>query len=386
MRVFQNKSHATDAAQAVREATEGWDTENYPLDIVFAFASTKQNPDEVAQQLKERFPETLVVGCTTTGEISGGAHQNGALAVAGVHSPLVKWHAVRCEGLADFNDDSAQSIGKELFKGLGTNVEDFDPTEYFCLTFIDGLSMREEVISAALAGAIEGVRLVGGSAGDDLQFKETKVFYDGEAKSDSAVFVMGHSKQPFELIKHQHFTTTPRAVTITKVDTPARRVYEMDGYPAIQAYAAALGVTPEEVTSELSFMNPMTFSCNGQIYVRSVQKVEDDGSIVFYCGVEEGMVLEVGGHEAMTEALDRDFKKIKEKIGKAEFMIGWNCILRALEAGNEGHNERIAELFNETSESSIGFDTYGEQLDGLHINQTLVALAFQPAPEAGVEG
>ena len=37
---------------------------------------------------------------------------------------------------------------------------------------------------------------------------------------------------------------------------------------------------------------------------------------------------------------------------------------------------------NETAEHIIGFDTYGEQLNGLHINQTLVGVGFQKSNAA----
>jgi len=166
---------------------------------------------------------------------------------------------------------------------------------------------------------------------------------------------------------------------VTRVDPATRRVYEFDGYPALEAYARVLGLTPAEVTNEVTFMNPVTFRCNNEIYVRSIQKIEEDGSITFYCAVEEGMVLEVGGHREMETEFINTFSQLKSELGDIEFILGYNCILRALEAEQRELHDELGAILSATANHVIGFDTYGEQLNGLHINQTLVALALTSA-------
>lgn len=381
MRVLQGKSVALNAAVALDEATAGW--ANAAPDIIFAFTSTKQDPAVVAKGLADRFPGVLTVGCTTTGEHLTGEHLNGSLVLTALCDSGIRWSSVVVRGLAEFGEARAAEVASDLFRGLGVDPEDFEPAEHFCMLFIDGLRGCEEVFSALIAEAIEGVKLVGGSAGDDLAFRETRVFAGGEALTDAAVVVMGQGEGKFEIFKHQHFTTTSRRLVVTKVDTAARRVYELDGRRALDAYASALGITADEVTDDVTFMNPVTFSCHDEIYVRSIQRLEPDGSIVFYCGVEEGMVLEIGGHRSITEALEADFAKMTARSGQLDFMLGYNCILRALEADKTGVASELAQLWSCASKTSIGFDTYGEQLDGLHINQTLVAIGFRDDASRG---
>jgi hypothetical protein len=60
-------------------------------------------------------------------------------------------------------------------------------------------------------------------------------------------------------------------------------------------------------------------------------------------------------------------------------MFGFNCILRALETSNEEKHEALGKTLRKFSPHYIAFDTYGEQLNGLHINQTFVAVAFEKA-------
>jgi hypothetical protein len=375
MRVLQGTSFATDGAVAVAEALASWPERDRP-EVLFAFASTAQDTAEVARELERRFPGVPLLGCSTSGEQLGGEHSNGSLVVSGLCDTGIAWASVRLDRLSTLDEAAVRAASDVLFDQLGLERELFDPTECFCAMVLDGLSGREEVVSAMVAEAIEGIALAGGSAGDDLAFRATRVMSQGSASSDAGVLLMGRGKGRFSVMKHQHFTRTAQRLVITRVDTPARRVYEINGVPAIEGYARALGLTPAQVDDQVTFLNPVTFSCEGELYVRSIQKVMPDGSIVFYCGVEEGMVLQLGGHHDMVETLQADMAQLVAQRGRVAFLLSYNCILRALEAKAQGLTERVFALLKQGGCATIGFDTYGEQLDGLHINQTLVALAL----------
>ncbi len=372
MRVFEGKSLGTDAAEAVAEATGDWGAK---LDLIVAYCSTKQDAAEVAAALAAKYPGVPMVGCSTTGEHLSGEHYNGSLVVVGLAETGTKWTTGTLEDLSALDEKAAEVCANSMFDALKVDRSEFDPSKLFCLCFMDGLSAKEERISSLMADALEGVALVGGSAGDDLQFQKTHVICDGRAFSGGAAFVLAESEVPFKVIKHQHFTTSEKSVVITKADTDSRVVYEMDGYPAAECYARAIGVPLEELNGDLSFLNPITLQIDGELYVRSVQSINDDGSLTFYCAIEEGMVLEIGGHHAIDESLEKHFAELKE----VDFMFGFNCILRALETSNEEKHEDLGKILRKYSPHYIAFDTYGEQLNGLHINQTFVAVAFEKA-------
>jgi hypothetical protein len=374
MLVLEGSSCDPSGRAAVAEATADW---SHTPDILFAFCSATQDASEVVEALTERFPGVPVAGCTTSGEHLSGAHFRHAVVVSGLCESQVGWATRQVRGLADFDGAAAEAVVGELFTELGVDPADVDADEFFALLFIDGLSMSEERISALLDGALNGVPLAGGSAGDDLAFAKTEVLHADGATNDAFTLVLGRKQgASVHILKHQHFRRTPASLVITKADPASRRVYEMDGYPALTAYAAALGKTPEEVTGEVTFLHPVTFSYQGEIYVRSIQAVHDDGSISFYCGIEEGMVLEIGGHDEMASSLQADLGALHERMGQIDFLLGFNCILRALEAEPDGGHDRLGAVVRDHCGSMVGFDTYGEQLQGLHINQTLVAVAF----------
>lgn len=375
MQVFNGVSALTNGSEAVAEIVRSWPQAK--PNFILVFHSTEQDPQAVAQTIAQRFPGVPFAGCTTTGEHLNGAHYNKSLVMSGIWSPEIKWQATVLEKISQISEASARLTVDRLLQSAGLDRDQLNPEKQFCLTLIDGLSLKEEVVSALFADALEGIPLLGGSAGDDLKFKQTFVMVNGQVYKDAAVLVLGDSHEGFKIIKHQHFVKTPRQLVVTKVDTAQRRVYELDGLPALEAYAVALGLQAKEVTADVTLAHPLLFRVNNEIYARSVAKIEQDGSISFFCGVEDGMVLEIGDHLEMDDALTQDLNVIqKPQEPAAELFIVCNCILRALEADKSQKFTVLGQAMQKISKNVIGFDTYGEQLNGLHINQTMVGIAL----------
>ncbi len=375
MDVVQGSSSLTSGEDAVREATASWPE---AVDMIFVFHSSRQDAAEVSSALARRFPKARIAGCTTAGEHLSGQHYDGALVVAGITSPGTRWSVTVADNLTHFDLGTAVAVRDRLILDLGIAAADLNPSRHFCISFFDGLSKSEETVSAAMAEALMGIPLAGGSAGDDLQFKRTRVIADGKAYDGAAVFVFADCSDGFRIIKHQHFASTQRYLAVTKLaDDDPRRVLELDGLPAATAYAHALGLTRETFSADTSFAHPLIFECNGEKYVRSAHRVDPDGSIAFLCAVEEGAVLCVGDHLDMGEALEADLRALPIK---ASLLLACNCILRAVEAGKQGKHQELGALMQRVSDCVVGFDTYGEQLNGLHINQTVVGIAIGVSP------
>jgi hypothetical protein len=368
------RSHAADADQVVADVTATWPDDLRP-DVIFVFASTVQDPAAVAARLQQRYPHALIVGCSSSGEFVAGDYLHGSTVVAALTTPRIRWAAQAIEPLSAFTAEQAHNTVEALFDELDAEYQSLNNEHYFAILLTDGLQGQEEDLTAALADALEGVVLVGGSAGDDRRFAETSVVFGPSAATDRAVVILAESDAPFLAVKHQHFESqdVPLAVTRIDPDNP-RRVIEMDGRPAIEAYAAAIGVPACEVDDEVASLNPLTFRCMGSVNVRSPLQLLDDGSMVFGSAIEEGMVVDIGKHRPMVQALADELAAVTEQIGDEAFLLAHNCVFRSLEAQARGHEESLGQLLHQASGGSIGFDTYGEQFNGLHVNQTLVAL------------
>ena len=62
-----------------------------------------------------------------------------------------------------------------------------------------------------------------------------------------------------------------------------------------------------------------------------------------------------------------------------EAIIACDCILRRLEAEQSQASLAVSRILSE--QGVVGFNTYGEQVNGAHVNQTLTGIAIYP-PES----
>ncbi|MFO0549368.1 MAG: FIST N-terminal domain-containing protein [Polyangiaceae bacterium] len=337
--------------------------------LVLFFASPALPHAELAKEMKKAFPSAAVVGCTTSGELAAGRVLDQSVVAMALPRALVGEPHV--EVIREPASRSAIAQSFEAFeRRVGAPMIALDYKQYVGLVLVDGLSGAEEALMEHI-GDLTDVRFVGGSAGDDLKFQATYVSADGEAHRGAAVLVLLKPAVPFDIIKTQSFVATKHKLHATKVDEARRLVLEFDGRPAAQAYADALGVPVEQLSTKF-MSNPLGLMAEGEPFVRSPQRVTDEG-VVFYCNVKEGLdfwVLE------STDIVGETKKALAKALGPAmpEALVNFNCILRTLELKQKDQATAYGRVFAELP--MVGFSTYGEQLLG-HINQTATMLVLR---------
>jgi len=375
MQILEGSSDKRDAYDAVCEATCGWEDDISP-DILFVFHSSRQNPNTVASVLAECFPNAVMVGATTAGEWISGKHLHGSLIIIAISSSDIRWAVTVTEHLDQFSTESCTNICESLLGQLNIQMSDLNPEHHFCLSFIDGLSKCEENTISMLSAELRSIPLLGGSAGDDLKFEHTFVLADGKAWQNAAVFVLAESKLPFKTIKHQHFTPGDIDTIITKAGVSERIVYHLDGMPAAERYAQLLGLAVGDLNAEIFSKHPLIYEHQQECYVRSINQVGENNSLIFYCAIEEGMILNLCSHQDMVQQFGDALQELTSLSNNISLVFIFNCVLRQLEAESLDGIQGMAKKIAAKSQHSIGFDTYGEQWQGLHINQTMVALAL----------
>jgi hypothetical protein len=267
-----------------------------------------------------------------------------------------------------------------LLRDLESRAPNADANNSFALLLIDGLSVREEPVARALQSALGRLPLVGGSAGDGLNFDDTRVYFEGEFYTDSAILVLISTLLPFRIFKTQHFVATNERLVVTEADAAHRIVKEINGLPAAQEYARILGIDERDLDPMRFAAWPVVVVLGDTNYVRSIQKANPDGSLTFFCAIENGLVLRVARGLDMLENLEKTFKQIRDEIGPPQLVLGCDCILRKLEITQKAQKDSVGEFLMKNN--TVGFNTYGEQFRGLHINQTLVGIAIGMAPGA----
>lgn len=340
--------------------------------IIF-FCSHTHDGAALSAALREHYPEAEVIGCTTAGEFVEDQYGEGNVAAivlgpdkARAASSVL---ATFVDGVEDVTREAAESIARRL----RVDLRSADPSRYVGIVLIDGLHMTEERVNQALGEAAPLLSFVGGSAGDNLAFQQTYVFRNGVRAANGAVFLLLEMAVPFTVVKTCSFESTGKHFTITKADVENRTVYEVDGRPVVEAYAEALGLTPDDLTSAVFMSHPVGLM-DSEPWVRSPQQVTPNGGLKFYCQILEGMDVHLmRGTDLIGETKAAFAKTDTELGGPRGGAVVFNCILRRLQMDVEKSHEQFLDAIGHSPVA--GFHTYGESWLG-HINQTCTALVF----------
>lgn len=373
--VRRAQSRATDPREAVREFHAA--VAQPDMALVMFFCSSQYDLDLLADEMASLFAGVQVVGCTTAGEMGPTGCRDHSLSGASFPADSFAAASDRIDHLQQFEPATGQAVAQEVLQRLESHAPHATADNSFALLLIDGLSVREEPVTQALQNALENRPLVGGSAGDGMNFGKTQVYFEGHFHADSAVLVLVTTPLPFQTFKTQHFVPTDQRVVVTQADAPQRIVREIDGWPAAQAYARLVGVDAQNLDPMRFAASPVVVVIDGTNYVRSIQKVNPDGSLTFFCAIEEGVVLRVARGVDLVENLEHAFAGIHAAIGPPQLVLGFDCILRKLEITQSGLVDRVEAVF--LSNKVTGFNSYGEQYQGVHVNQTLTGIAIGEA-------
>ena len=335
---------------------------------VLFFASAAYDMGVLGASIARHF-RCPVAGCTTSGLIGPSGFQARGITAVGFVGPSLRMRPYLVAPL-----DQCESRALIVAERIKLDATSQPGWGSFGLLLVDGLSMAEERLAATLFHACEVLPIVGGSAGDDLLFRDTRVYFDGEMHSNAGVLTVFETTQAFTTFKFQHVDASERKLVVTSADSERRVVHEINGERAVDTYAAMVGVAPEALNATVYSKNPLVLSVGDECFVRSIRSANADGSMTFYCAMDEGMVLSIGQpNDALTTAA-RSLRAASEVVGGAELIIGCDCVLRRLEFESDGIADAVGRVY--AGHKVIGFSTYGEQTNAMHVNQTFAGIAL----------
>lgn len=375
--MIQNiSSNLTDSSAAISDVLEQVNSE---VKLLVLFISPIHNLALIEKKLADTKFKNKVIACTTSGEIS--SHKGlsddslNAMCFSGddfeseiIHFTDIAHLEYSSEALKKFSSVNEKISNNE--KKLGPNAKSVG------ILLIDGMSMQEESLSSYLGGCLPEIQIVGGSAGDSLKFEETFVFTGEKFTTFSASVAVLSTNRNFEVFKHQHFKPTEQSLIVTSTDSKKRIVHEINGSPAAEYYADLLNLKVDELSPNVFSSHPLMLQIGDSYYVRSIQQVNPDMSLTFYCAIENGLVLRLAQREDLLETNQNLFNFLEQKIESIDSCLLLECILRKLEISSFDENkiQKINDQYNKYN--CTGFYTYGEQYASVHINQTLTGIAF----------
>lgn len=338
------------------------------------FSQTLMDAESLSLAMGNGLPGLPYAACSTAGEITPQGLQDGqAIAI------LFPAQRFKIESTL-IRDISTTGVGhvacqiEQLKRTLSDRADAFEAGQVFALCLIDGLSQAEEAVTSAIHWQLDDIPLIGGSAGDELNFRATRLIANGETCTDAAIVVLASTDVPFHVFKTDNFVPTDTKLVVTASDPDHRVVHELNARNAVEEYASSVGLLPGDL-SPFSFASyPTIVKVGGQHFCRSIQKKNDDGSLSYFCAIDDGVVLSIARAVDMVQATDDALAEVDMQLGGTDVILGFDCVLRRLDAVNRQAVRGLSELY--AKNHVIGFGTYGEQYQSMHLNQTFTGIAF----------
>ena len=345
-----------------------------PLDpaLVLLFGSPRAIIGPVARALADALPGARIAGCSSAGEICGSGYQRGSVVAVGF--PRRTFRAA----VVALRDQQGIPVSTWLsaLRALRNDLPETPGRAQFGILLADGTAGHEDVLAATLDAALAGVPVVGGSAGDGLDFAESCQILDGAVVPGAAVFVLLDTSLAVAEVSFAHFSSTDRRAVITSADTDLREIRELNAEPAAAEYARLTGLNPAALERADFARHPLLLKTGRRYHVRAISGVSETGGLRLLSAIETGTVLTLGQAGDLTEG----FAAAMDALPRPPLMVlGFDCILRRLAVEQAGMAGRMSDLF--ARYRVAGFNTYGEQYSGMHVNQTFVGVALMP-PEA----
>ncbi len=353
-------------------------------DVVLAFLSPKlTNMSASFDALRRVFPRSIVVGCSTGGEIyEDDALENSAAGVA-ISFDDETSSAKLASALQDKPEDSYET-GASLARQLAGD----DLAGVFVIS--DGLLVNGTRLIAGLQSVLgKDIPINGGLAGDGADFAATSVGANNEMQSGQVALIGFYGKAlkmhdgcyaGWDEFGHE------RTVTRSKDNV----LYELNGKPALDIYKRYLGDEAKDLPGSALLYPLKIYKPGTQNHelIRSVIGVDEEAkSLIFAGDVPEGYHarLMVGNSDNLVTGAENAAKSIPKCDPDNSVALLVSCIGRFLVLGPRSYEEvtEVRDILGGIPQ--VGFYSYGEisthnksgQCD-LH-NQTMTITVLEEA-------
>ncbi|MFD1344724.1 FIST N-terminal domain-containing protein [Litorisediminicola beolgyonensis] len=361
-------SHASDPVAAADDAAAAIDISE--TCFILAFIPDHLVSPEFAEALEARLGGVPIFGCTTAGQISGRGYETDALVLLA----FPKRH-FRCASMlvTPLQPLSIKTIAADARR----HSEKFLRTHGWnrlALLMVDGLAKQEDVLVSTLETVLGDIPVFGGSAADGLSFSQTFVLHGGQFHTDAALLLILETDLAFTGLGFDHFLPSDQQLVVTEALPEDRLVLEINGAPAAPEYARLIGREVDALTPEVFAENPLLVRQNMAYHVRAIHAVQESDALSFLSAIDDGLLMTLGRGKEILETLEAGLSVTGPEGERPDFILGFDCVLRRLEIEQKGLKDAVSDIFRR--HRVLGFNTYGEQHCGVHVNQTFVGVAF----------
>lgn len=327
--------------------------------LVLAFGATARlRSAPLLADVHAAFPEAVVVGCSTAGEIEDVSVHDDSLVVTAVtfDDTIVRGSQLPCRNPAESRD-----VGRRL----GETLRSDDLAHV--LVFSAGLQVNGSDLARGLCSVMpDGVSVTGGLAGDGEAFKDTCAFI-GTPRDDHTVAAIGLYGERLHVGCASLGGWDPFGPErlITRSDGNVLR--ELDGHSALGLYKRYLGEYAAQLpASALLFPLSLRTPDGGTGIVRTILSIDDDAETMTFAGdVPEGSYARFmkANFERLIDGATDAARTCATIVGQdtADLALLISCVGRrmVLKQRVEEEIESVREVLGERP-ALAGFYSYGE--------------------------
>jgi len=366
------------------DSDRGWSVESFPaldspqtLVIVFGGAEFLGAPERLTE-LVSAYPSSVVVGCSSAGEIHGAHISDDSLSVAVVRFERGTLRQARTEVASGGSSRSAGAV-------LGRELASPDLRAVFVLS--DGISVNGTELLTGIHGAVDrSVAVTGGLAGDGSRFRQTWVLAGGKPTSGIVVAVglYGDSIGVSHGSRGGWDAFGPERVVTKSVGNV---LHALDDEPALALYKTYLGERAEGLpATALLFPLALRAASSAQTVVRTVLSVDEASQTMTFAGdIPEDSIVQLmrANFDRLIDGASKASEAATLPGSGDSLTVAVSCVGRRLVLGERAEEEVEAALEGVTDNGKmIGFYSYGEispfapgECGVLH-NQTMTLTRF----------
>ncbi len=330
--------------QTVKGSLEGVKAQ---LVFVFAYTAFFKEPSNLVK-VKEMYPEALLVGCSTSGEITDTRVYENSVSLTAVHFERTRLE-IKTAKIEKTSDSFAlgQSLGN-LFNPEGLA---------HVLILTDGLLVNGTALLDGLrASALHNTGITGGMAGDAADFQQTFVLDENGQPHRGMLTAIGfYGDLSVGFGSMGGWDSFGYERVITKAEDNI--LYELDGQPALSVYKTYLGEQAEKLPgSALLFPLSVRMKADKSPVVRTILGVDQQsGSMTFAGYMPTGSVVRLmrANVDRLIDGAEAAAKTAMTGYGKKpELAILVSCVGRKLVM------KQVVEEEVDAVRSVVGKDTF----------------------------
>ncbi|MBU1666953.1 FIST C-terminal domain-containing protein [bacterium] len=326
--------------------------------LITAFSNKIFKKNEAGfKELYEKFPNSVIIGCSTTGEIYEDELHDGSLSVAIAKfekTNIVFQHAKVNQIEDSFNEGSnlAKKFDQNGLKSL------------FILG--DGLGINGSDLVQGFNNVLDrNIIVTGGMASDDGEFKKTWVFVNNKPCSNHVTAVGFYGEHiKVDYASEGGWSQFGLERLVTSCDTKTSTIYTLDNKPVLELYKNYMGEHAKHLPNSALEFPFLMIEPDGDSKIRAIWEAnEENQSIKLFGDIKEGnkIIFLKGSTSYLITGAQQAAQNLNYPSNTPVLSLTVSCMGRraVLKDRTEDEIEIVKETFSDNV-SQVGFYSYGE--------------------------